>query len=80
MKVSLSIDQPSITPAEANVVDMLCETIKRDVDKLYCPVCQQDGVIILHINNSKISSLRTEIKGCCESFKKTVNEALAIGA
>lgn len=80
MKVSVSIDQPSITPQEANVVDMLCETIKRDVDMLKCPVCQQDGLIILHINQSKISGLRTEIKACCKSYSKTVEEILAVGA
>ena len=80
MKVSVSIDQPTITPNEANVVDMLCDCIKQEVDSLTCPKCKQDGLIILHVNNCKISGIRTEIKGCCEEFKRKVESTLAFDA
>lgn len=80
MKVSVSIDQPSITPMEANVVDMLCDAIKTEVHSLVCPTCKEDGLIILHVNSSKMSSLRTEIKGCCSAYKKIVEDRLAVEA
>lgn len=76
MKVSLSIDQTNISPKEAQVVDMLCESIKEDVGLLTCPRCGTEGQIILHINNTKISALRTEIKACCPAFQAEVEKVL----
>lgn len=78
MKVSLSIDQLNITPQEAQVVEMLCESIKQDVDLLVCPICGVEGQVILHVNNTKISALRTEIKACCPTFQSIVEKVLAV--
>ncbi|QSE97462.1 hypothetical protein [Fulvivirga lutea] len=78
MKVSLSVDQLNITPREAQVVDMLCESLKQDVELLKCPNCGEEGQIILHVNNTKISALRTEIKVCCPEYYAKTEEALAL--
>lgn len=80
MKVLLNVDSEHISPNEATVVDMLCESLKKDVTSLSCPHCSSDSTVILHINTSKMSTLRTEIKACCANFEDQIESVLAVTA
>lgn len=80
MKVLLSVDNDLISPKEATVVDMLCESLKKDVVSLSCPHCAKESEVILHINTSKMSALRLEVKACCKTFENKIENTLAVNA
>ncbi len=80
MNVSVSLDDLSITPTEVQIANVLCESIKEDVDKLHCPTCGSESQVILHVDKSKVSVLRTEIKACCADFNHKIEEVLSVPA
>lgn len=68
MKVSVSIESSMITTGEASIVGHLCEGLLQDIEPLKCSTCIEESEVILHVNTSKFSALRTEIKACCPEF------------
>jgi len=78
MKVSVSIDGNMITAGEASIVGHLCESLLRDIELLQCNHCIADSEVVLHVNTSKFSVLRTEVKACCPTFHSTIEKALLI--
>lgn len=80
MNVSMSLDDLSITPSEVKIANALCESLKQDVQHLRCHHCGCESHVILHIDKSKMTALRTEIKACCPDFNHKIEEALLVTA
>ncbi|MEQ9165989.1 MAG: hypothetical protein RLO12_07015 [Fulvivirga sp.] len=80
MKVSVSIESSIITTGEASIVGHLCEGILQDIEPLKCSSCTAESEVILHVNTSKFSALRTEIKACCPEFHAAIERAMLVEA
>lgn len=80
MKVSVSIDSNMITTGEASIVGHLCDGLLKDIEPLRCSTCTEDSEVILHVNTSKFSALRTEIKACCPEFHAAIERAMLVEA
>lgn len=80
MKVSVSIDSNMITAGEASIVGHLCDGLLKDVQPLKCNHCESDSEVILHVNTTKFSALRTEIKACCPEFYAKIEQAMLVEA
>lgn len=70
--VKVKLDNVSSTVTEAHIAEMLIKSIESDVNNLSCSCCESDSEIILHVDNSKMHVLRTEIKPCCMRFAEEI--------
>ena len=80
MKVSVSIDSNMITAGEASIVGHLCDGLLKDIEPLKCNKCTTESEVVLHVNTSKFSALRTEIKACCPEFHDAIEKAMLVEA
>lgn len=74
--VKVKLDNVSSTGTEAHIAEMLMKSIESDVNNISCSCCESDSEIILHIDNSKMHVLRTEIKPCCGQFAEEIEHKL----
>ncbi|MTI41840.1 hypothetical protein [Fulvivirga lutimaris] len=80
MKVSVNINSDIITAGEASVVGHLCDGLMKDIESLKCNKCTAESEVVLHVNTSKFSALRTEIKACCPEFHAEIENAMLVEA
>ncbi len=78
MNVTVSLDNANITDVEAHIANMLCTCLRTDIGEITCPCCKSESQVILHVNTSKMSVLRTEIKACCPEFFAKIEEKMAV--
>jgi hypothetical protein len=78
MDVLVSLDNVNITDVEAHIANMLCSSLREDVGDIKCTCCKTDSQVILHVNTTKMSVLRTEIKACCPEFFTKIEERMAV--
>lgn len=74
--VKVKLDNVSATLTEAHIAEMLIKSIETDVTNLSCSCCDAPSEIILHVDNSKMHVLRTEIKPCCNQFGEEIDNRL----
>jgi len=70
--IKVKLDSINITGAEEQIVKMLVKSIKDDTQGLKCTHCTTDSEVILHVDNSRMSVLRTEVKPCCQHFAEVI--------
>jgi len=77
--IELTLDSINATPSEEQVGTMLLNRMSEDLKNLECPECQEKSEIVLHIDNSKMYVLRTEVKPCCKKFGEAIDHQLGEG-
>jgi len=76
MMIQLTLDSIKATPSEQQVGNMLLNRMSEDLHDLTCPTCQKNSEVILHIDNSKMYVLRTEVRPCCKAFGEKIEYQL----
>lgn len=74
--IEVKLDNVSATHTEAHIAEILIKSIESDVSELSCTCCDVASEIILHVDNSKMYVLRTEIKPCCNQFGEEIDHRL----
>ena len=74
--VRVKLDNVRATGTEKQIAKMLVKSIERDTTGLVCGHCHASSEVILHVDNSRMSVLRTEIKPCCTQFGEVLEHNL----
>lgn len=62
--------------AEAAIAEALAESIRQDLAGLECPHGHDHSEVVVTVDKSKISSVKTRIHACCKSFQEQIEDAL----
>lgn len=74
--VKVKLDKVSATGTETHIAQMLIKSIEKDTSGLSCHHCNTTSEIVLHVDNSRMHVLRTEIKPCCAHFGEVIEHNL----
>jgi len=74
--VKVKLDNVSATGTEKQIAKMLIKSIEKDTSGLSCHHCNSTSEVILHVDNSRMHVLRTEIKPCCSYFGEVIEHNL----